>query len=218
MPDFALRLSGAIPELPLAPLLALAIANGAVAYAILTARRPEALMVALAAAAVLSSAWFNPLARDGGTALRESELAAAIRAIDAEHAGESVFVTYGSPKLANLVWALGVRGLNGTHTLPQLALWRELDPTGRLEDVYNRYAHVQFKLAPGDDARFQVLRHDSIRVLLNPLAPVLRRELGATHLLLRAKPGDREAFERRTGLEPVFAQQRNSIYALPPLE
>jgi hypothetical protein len=214
----ALQLARAIPGLSLAPLLAMAIANVAVAYAALTLRRPEQLMAVLAAAAVLSSAWFNPLARGGGAALRENELAAAILAIDAEHAGESVFVTYGSAKLPNLVWALGVNGLNGTHTAPQLELWRKLDPLGRFEYVYNRYAHVQFGLGRGDVARFQALRHDSLRVVLNPLAPVLRRELGATHLLLRAKPEDRGAFERRSGLEPVFVQQRNAIYALPPLD
>ena len=204
--------------LPLAPLLAMAGANAAVAYAILTVRRPERLMAVLAAAAVVSSAWFNPLARGGGAALRENELAAAILAIDAEYAGESVFITYGSPRLPNLVWALGVHGLNGTHTAPQLAMWRELDPPGRFEDVYNRYAHVRFSSGPGDVALFQAVRHDSVRVALDPLAPVLRRKLGATHVLLRAKPEDRGAFERSTGLEPVFVQQRNAIYALPSLE
>jgi hypothetical protein len=214
----ALQLTRAIPGLPLAPLLAMAIANAAVAYAILTVRRPARLMAGLAVAAVLSTAWFNPLARGGGTALRESELAAAILAIDAEHAGESVFVSYGSPKLPNLVWALGVRGLNGTHTLPQLALWRDLDPLGRFENVYNRYAHVQFVAAPSDVARFQIIRHDAIRVRLNPLASVLRSELGATHVLLRATEEDRGAFEAKTGLVPVFVQQRNAIYALPLLD
>ncbi|MBW2287908.1 MAG: hypothetical protein JRG90_08790 [Deltaproteobacteria bacterium] len=214
----AKQLTGAIPGLPLAPLLAMAGANAAVAYAILTVRRPERFMAVFAAAAVVGSVWFNPLARGGAAALRENELAAAILAIDAEHAGESVFITYGSPKLPNLVWALGVHGLNGTHTTPQLALWRELDPLGRFEDVYNRYAHVQFSAGPGDVARFQAIRHDSIRVVLNPLAPVLRRELGATHLLLRAKDEDRGAFERRTGLAPVFVEQRNAIYALPRIE
>jgi hypothetical protein len=108
--------------------------------------------------------------------------------------------------------------LNGTHTAPQLALWRDLDPLGRFEKVYNRYAHVRFSVGPGDVPRFHAIRHDSIRVVLNPLAPVLRRELGATHVLLRAKPEDRLAFERTTGLEPVFMQQRNAIYALPPLD
>jgi hypothetical protein len=55
-------------------------------------------------------------------------------------------------------------------------------------------------------------------VRLNPLAPVLRRELGATHVLLRASEKDRAAFEAKTGLVPVFVQQRNSIYALPLLD
>lgn len=213
----ALQLSRAMPDLSLAPLLGMAAANAAIAYAILTVRRPARLMAVLAAAAVLSTAWFNPLARGGGAALRESELAAAILAIDAEHAGESVFVTYGSPRLPNLVWALGVRGLNGTHTLPQLDLWRALDPIGRFEEVYNRYAHVQFSAAPGEVARFQVVRRDAIRVQLNPLARVLRSELGATHVLLRATEEDRSAFESTTGLAPVFVQGRNAIYALPRL-
>jgi hypothetical protein len=75
---------------------------------------------------------------------------------------------------------------------------------------------VEFSAAPIDHARIQLLRLDTVRVTLSPLAPVLRNELGATHLLLRARPPERAAFERWTGLEPVFATQRNSIYALPP--
>jgi hypothetical protein len=214
----AVGLARALPALPLAPLIALACVNAAIAYAILALRRPDRLMVALAAAAIVGTAWFNPLARGGGDALRDSRLAAAILEIDAELAGESVFVTYGSAKLPNLVWALGVHGLNGTLTAPQLDTWRKLDPLRRSEDVYNRYAHVEFALGRNDVARFRLVRHDSMRVTLNPLAPALRRDLGATHVLLRAKPEDRERFERATGLVPRFVAQRNAIYALPPLQ
>jgi hypothetical protein len=192
------------------------VANAVAAFAVLTVRRPAALMAGLASAAVLTTAWFNPLARGGSDYLRENELSSAILEIDASLAGESVWVTYGSPKLPNLIWALGVRSLNGTHAVPQLELWRALDPAGRHDHVYNRYAHVEFAAAPIDRARIQLRRLDSVRVTLSPLAPVLRDELGATHVLLRARPPEREAFELWTGLEAVFATPRNSIYALPP--
>jgi hypothetical protein len=212
----AWRLTSELRGVPFAPLCVSAAANAIAAYAVLTVRRPAVLMAGLASAAVLATAWFNPLARGGSDYLRENELSSTILEIDASLAGESVWVTYGSPKLPNLIWALGVRSLNGTHAAPQFDLWRTLDPAGRHDHVYNRYAHVEFTAAPIDHARIQLLRLDTVRVTLSPLAPVLRNELGATHLLLRAQPSERAAFERWTGLEPVFAAQRNSIYALPP--
>jgi hypothetical protein len=212
----AWRLASELPGVPFAPLCVAAAANAVVAYAVLATRRPALLMAGLASAAVLTTAWFNPLARGGSDYLRENELSSAILEIDESLAGESVWVTYGSPKLPNLIWALGVRSLNGTHAAPQFDLWHALDPAGRYDHVYNRYAHVEFAAAPIDRARIQLRRHDTVRVTLSPLAPVLRDELGVTHLLLRARPPERAAFERWTGLEAVFATQRNSIYALPP--
>jgi hypothetical protein len=213
----AIQLARSLPDLRLAPLLAMACANAVAAYAILALRSPARVMTALALAAVVATAWFNPLARGGADALRESELSAAILRIDAEHGGKSVFVTYGSSKLANLVPALGVHGINGTHTAPQLELWRSLDPLGRFEHSYNRYAHVEFVAGASHSARFQLLRYDLLRITLNPLAAALRRDLGVTHLLLRATPEDRLRFEAATALAPAFVQGRNAIYELPKL-
>jgi hypothetical protein len=212
----AWRLTSELPKVPFAPLCVAAAVNALAAYAVLTVRRPALLMAGLAAAAVLTTAWFNPLSRGGSDYLRENELSSAILEIDASLGGESVWVTYGSPKLPNLVWAIGVRSLNGTHAVPQLELWRALDPTGRYDSITNRYAHVEFAAAPIDRARIQLRRLDTVRVTLSPLAPVLRDELGVTHVLLRARPAERAEFERWTGLEPVFSAHRNSIYALGP--
>jgi hypothetical protein len=210
----AWRLATALPAVPFAPLCVAAAVNAIAAYAILAVRRPTALMACLAAAAVLTTGWFNPIARGGSDYLRENELSSAILDIDASLAGDSVWLTYGSPKLPNLIWAIGVRSLNGTHAVPQFELWRALDPARRYEHVYNRYAHVEFAAAPTDRARIQLRRHDIVRVTLSPLAPVVRGELGVTHLLLHARPSERAAFERWTGLESLFATQRNAIYAL----
>ncbi|QNP49952.1 hypothetical protein H9K75_08900 [Diaphorobacter aerolatus] len=66
----------------------------------------------------------------------------------------------------------GVGVVNGFFYDPPLRFWRDLDPEGKLEAVYNRYQFMQIKLAselmaPGD---FQISspRMDAVTLSVQP--------------------------------------------------
>ena len=209
----AVPLQRALPEAPLGALLGGAAANAALAYAVLAVRRPALPAAALAALAAASSLWFNPVAVGGSAYLAENPVARRILELDRAAEGRSTWVVFGRVELANLFRVLGVRCLNGTLPVPQLELWRRLDPSGAGREVYDRYAWVTFVAAPPAGPRFQKLADDAFAVFVNPGSPALR-SLGATHVVL--SEGDRTLFERLSGLRPVGSVGRHIFYEVGP--
>jgi hypothetical protein len=204
----AVRLAGALPQLPAAGLAAAVAANGALAFAALRGRRPRAVLAAAVALSAASSLWFNPLVRGGAAFLREHELSRAVLALDAATEGGSTWLVLGEPAPANLVRALGVRALNGTHPTPQLALWRRVDPRGRSRPVYDRYAHVTV-VATAGAPRFRLRTLDGFRLELDPCGPAFAA-LGATHVLLYG--GGAEEFAALSGFEHLARIGKSDLF------
>lgn len=192
----------------------LVVANGGVAYALLRRPRPECVTAALAVALAASTIWFNPLVRGGSAFLRENALSRQILAIDRAAGGATAWVVFGPPALGNLPRVLGVRSLGGVQPIPQLALWRRLDPGGGERDVYDRYAHVFFETGRSDVPRFQTRGIDGFAVRVAPGSPALR-ELGATHVLIQMPEPQPEAVLRAMpGLRWLASAGRNHLFAL----
>jgi hypothetical protein len=202
-----------LPDAPLPWLLGWAAANGALAWWLLAGRRPALSVLAMAAAAAATTAWFNPVALGGWHYLEDNELSRRILAIDREAGGGTTWITFGDDELADLFRMLGVRALNGTHPLPQFELWAELDPTGRARSIYNRYAHVAFVADRGPSPRFALRSRDAVVVRIDPRSAAFRA-LGATHALLHGPQPDR--FARSTGLELLGSVGENHLYRVPP--
>jgi hypothetical protein len=195
------------------PWLALALAvNGLVADRVLRRRQPVAACAGLAVLLALSTAWFNPLVAGGSAYLRENALSQRILAIDRELDGETVWASYGGIGLGNLFRAIGVRSVSGVHPIPQLELWRRLDPAREHESVYNRYAHVLLDVPAPDAQRFEVVDADAFVLRVAPDGPELPR-LGVTHLLVDARERRfRAHFER---FAPLAEVGRFWLFALP---
>jgi hypothetical protein len=141
-------------------------------------------MAGFALASCALSAWFNPLVRGGSEALRGNALARAVAEVDATHGGATVWAAFANLGLANVFRAVGVASVNGVHPVPQLELWKRLDPEGRSADVYDRYAHVLFSAAEhGAATSFVATSPDAFRVVLDPASPDLER-LGVTHVVV----------------------------------
>jgi hypothetical protein len=196
-------------ELPTTWLLALALANGGLAFLVLERRRPATTLGALAALLAVCTLWFNPLVRGGSDYLLSNPLSRRIVELDREAGGESVWVSYGPPYAANLFRVLGVRALTGIHYLPQLEIWGQLDPEGRYRSVYNRYAHVTARSAGRSDVRFRLAAPDAFEVIVEPGAPALRG-LGVTHVLIVA--AQRPDPARLSGVEWLFSHAHNHLY------
>ena len=191
---FGVALSKELPDIHLSGVLVFALANAILAWIALAPRRPWFGMAAFAVASCAVSAWFNPLVRNGSEVLRDNELARAVIEVDQEHEGASVWVAFANVGLANLFRAVGVHSVNGVHPVPQLELWKAIDPGGVEVDAYNRYAHVLFGAAQSLEPSFVRGSFDAFLVLMNPASPALR-ELGVTHVVVDS-PQAREIAER----------------------
>lgn len=209
--------AGLIRELPDAQwrvLLPLAAANGGLAWIALAARRRALPLGALAALSLASAVWFHPVTQGGSRWLLDNELSRTIRALDREAGGDSVWASFGPDELANLFRMLGVDSINGALPIPQLALWRRIDPDGRGREAYNRYAHVALHFAPVSSPSFQLRSRDFVILRLDPGGPALR-ELGVTHVAFRGTPARRRAFEALAGFEPLGAVGHVFLYRVP---
>jgi hypothetical protein len=209
-PPLGEALAGA--RMPL--LLALAAANGALAWLALAGRRRVLPALAWVAASGASALWFNPLAAGGADYLRENELARRVLAVEAATPGGATWAAFGRDDLANLFRALGVRSVNGTLTQPQPALWERLAPPPAARPVYDRYAHFAFVARPGAKVRFRLRSQDFVVVELDPRGPALRA-LGVTHVLLYGAESARAAFERLSGFEPLGSVGDHHLYRVP---
>jgi hypothetical protein len=187
-------LSALLGGLPAGGVAAFAAANAALVWLALAPRRPWHALAAAAAASWLVAGWFNPLVRGGADAVQGNELARAVQEIDAASGGDTVWVAFGNLGLGNLFRAVGVRSVNGVQPVPQLELWRTIDPDGSEEEAYNRYAHVLFGASADPEPRFEHTAPDAFRIYVDPTSPAMQK-LGVTHLVIGA-PQARRLAER----------------------
>ncbi|SCJ48299.1 Uncharacterised protein [uncultured Clostridium sp.] len=61
---------------------------------------------------------------------------------------------------------VGAPTINSTNVYPDLERWRVLDPEGKYEEVYNRYAHILVYLT-SEPTRFELLQSDMFALHLN---------------------------------------------------
>ena len=143
-------------------------------------------------------------------------MARAALSIDAAAGGRTTWLVFGRVELADLLRAVGIHTLNGTLPVPQLALWRRVDPEGRYLEAYNRYGFATVVPTPGRAPSFRALQPTMFSLSIDPASPALRA-LGATHVLLDRD--DRGAFGPESGFEEVARVGTAILYrvtALPP--
>lgn len=73
----------------------------------------------------------------------------------------------------------GASCVNSINTYPALERWRKLDPSGRYEDIYNRYARIMIELTESETT-FELVYADCFKVNLN-VADL--EELGVSYVL-----------------------------------
>ncbi len=175
----------AFGEVGSAWLVGACLANALVAAGIVRGWRPARLVAGAALALLATTFWYNPLVRGGTAFLSENPLSRKIVALDEAAGGKSLGISYGPPYAANLFRVIGVRAITGVQSVPQLELWRALDPNRKYERIYNRYAHVTARSAGTPGVRFRLPAPDSFELIVEPGAPELRA-LGLTHALIVA--------------------------------
>jgi hypothetical protein len=135
---------------------------------------------------------FNPLSVSFSS-IEDSDLRQAVKAVvdrDRREDRNSIWLASGSlqePLLGTLVTAMGGRSLTGVFFHPQLSLWHQLDPEGRFQSVYNRYAEIFYLQLPlgYPSAAFLLSRgytQGSFAVAVAPDNPLLLK-MGVRHAL-----------------------------------
>ncbi len=145
---------------------------GALLLWLLLMKRRREFAILLVLFTLFSSLGVNPLYR-GLSPVLGTDLSAELRRINNQDGGHSVWVVYDRNEFANYLAANGLRVLNGLYVYPNLAFWRQFDPTGQYEDVYNRYGYSVFATSLSDQPVFELVQGDLFRVSVAPCSPVL---------------------------------------------
>ena len=93
--------------------------------------------------------------------LREIEAVVKIEGSDAKWI--SVDCSYPNTNIPLLV---GASTINSTNVYPALERWEALDPTGKYEKIYNRYAHILVTLQKSGKTDFELLAPDYFQLNL----------------------------------------------------
>jgi hypothetical protein len=91
---------------------------------------------------VLNNGLVNPIATGLGPLLR-SDASALAKEIRRRDPGAK-WMTYYSTLPAQFLKAQGADVITGLNYVPNLAFWREFDPAGKFDTIYNRYAFAIF--------------------------------------------------------------------------
>lgn len=133
-------------------------------------------------AIVCSGAVVNPV-QMSSFAITDQPLTNQVKAIQAEDPG--VWAVAGAPgssdTLPQLLVANGIATLNTVQVTPMMDVWEKIDPTGKWEDIYNRYAFISLGVTETTESSpFTLVAPDRIRVALNAEQLEL---LGVTYVL-----------------------------------
>jgi hypothetical protein len=88
---------------------------------------------------------------------------------------EARWIAYDSSHISAFLISAGVPVLSGAKTLPDLAFYKRIDPTGASANIYNRYSIVMFEMPEKrDDVRFELINFCGHRNYIHPTNPALR--------------------------------------------
>ena len=101
------------------------------------------------------------------------------------------WMVYSSASLAQFLKAQGADVINGLQYVPDLSFWRQLDPAGSFNEIYNRYAFSTFELAAGT-RNFRLTSNVAYVVDVAPADPVLAAR-GVRFAVFPAQVNDADA-------------------------
>lgn len=102
----------------------------------------------------------------GTDAIDSKPLARQIRNIVKEDR-KSKWIAYGGGiVLSGFSIACGAPTINSVNTYPNMELWKKLDPSGKYNEVYNRYAHIDVEFTD-DNTSMELLQADCMKIKLS---------------------------------------------------
>lgn len=107
----------------------------------------------------------NPIVK-GTDMIEDSKILAAVEKYNSEDEGIWLAEAIGFPG-PNYLTMAGVSTINSTHAYPNLEFCRKLDPEGKYEDIYNRYAHIYIEIVEKEaPEKFVLVAPDTYRIYI----------------------------------------------------
>ena len=113
---------------------------------------------------ILCGGIINPI-RTGNDVIYNQNITKQIQQIEEQESGIWIFEGVSFPYM-NLPIMAGAPTINSTNTYPDMEKWKKVDPEGKYEDVYNRYAHIRIDLTT-EETSFELTTPDTFTVKLN---------------------------------------------------
>lgn len=105
--------------------------------------------------ALVSGLLVNPI-RQGVDNIYDLEIVQKIQRIQSEDP-EALWISEGLGfPFTEISIVTGAPTLNSTNVYPAMETWRKLDPEGKYEKIYNRYAHIKILIKDEGQAEFQM--------------------------------------------------------------
>lgn len=121
-------------------------------------RIQEYIMIGLIGISIITSAYVRPVMK-GLSAIYFKPAAKEIQQIN-EEKNNPKWLANGFVQ-AQYIVACGASAVNSVNTYPNMELWKKLDSTGKYEEIYNRYAHIDLDLTE-EETSFECIAGDHI--------------------------------------------------------
>ena len=122
------------------------------------------LIPALIIVIMFMSFLINPI-RKGLKVITDQPVGKEIQKIQSQESGLWIVEGAGYP-LFNFPIMYGAPTINSTNVYPNLDRWKLLDPDGKYEDIYNRYAHITVELVSDKESKFELTVQDAFKLYL----------------------------------------------------
>lgn len=140
---------------------------------------------------VASNIFINPLSK-GLSPFLDNKIYNTVTQIEKKDPNAG-WVVFGHMTAPDFLKAAGTNCFNGVQFAPPLEKLHILDPTGKSNDVYDRYAHiVLFPLIDGNDSvKFSLDRADLYTIQMDPSSPRFK-QMGIKYVMFSYKPSEPE--------------------------
>ena len=152
--------------------------------------------------AIIAGIGVNPIAR-GTKVLYETDISKEINKINEEDK-DALWIGKENWN-AQYLLANGVKVLNGVHTYPNFDWLKVVDPEGKYNEVYNRYAHIFLIL--GDKTEFEIQTPDSY---VATITYQNLKDLGVKYYFTSKK--ETTQIEKQFNLELKYDNQQKNQY------
>jgi hypothetical protein len=103
------------------------------------------------------------------------------------------WVLFGDIRLTHLLKSNGINVFNSVKLVPPLTDMKVLDPSGKYDSVYNRYAWITVApyIGQADTVILRLTNNDGYTIHIDPCSPKLK-QLGVDYFVFEQQPKDAE--------------------------